>query len=87
MGFLSIKELDRLHDICTYRIKVRGPVDEKSFDATSPLHMTVVRAYTDEEHPYAATLCEVCTDQSGLIGLIRHLHRQAFVLLSVTRER
>lgn len=87
MGFLCIEELDRLHDICTYRIKVRGPVDEESFNATSPLHMMVLRTNTDEEHPYAATVCEVYTDQSGLIGLIRHLHRQAFVLLSVTRAR
>jgi hypothetical protein len=32
-------------------------------------------------------LCTVCTDQSGLVGVIRHLHRQGFVLLSVTRKR
>ncbi len=70
-----------MHDICTYHIEVRGPVDENTFNATSPLQMTVVRATP------AATLCTLRTDQSGLIGFIRHLHGQGFVLLSVYRER
>mgnify|MGYP006862975898 CR=1 FL=1 len=67
--------------ICTYQIEVRGQVDEDTFNATSPLEMTVVRMDP------AATLFAASTDQSGLIGLIRHLHGHGFVLLSVTRER
>ena len=70
-----------MHDICTYQIEVRGQVDEKAFNASSPLQMTVVRVGT------AATLFTICADQSGLIGLIRHLHARGFVLLSVYRER
>jgi hypothetical protein len=70
-----------MHDTCTYQIEVRGQVDEDAFNATSPLQMTVVRLEPD------ATLFTICADQSGLIGLIRHLHRQGFVLLSVYRER
>jgi hypothetical protein len=71
-----------MHDIFyTYRIEVQGQVDENAFNATSPLQMTVVRRDT------ATTLFTVCTDQSGLIGLIRHLHGHGFVLLSVTCER
>jgi hypothetical protein len=35
----------------------------------------------------AATLFTVCTDQSGLIGLMRHLHGLGFVFLSVNCER
>jgi len=70
-----------MHDICTYQIEVQGPVGEKDINATSPLQMTVVRVDP------AATLFTICTDQSGLIGLIRHLHGHGFVLLSVTRER
>jgi hypothetical protein len=70
-----------MHDTCTYQIEVRGQVDEDVFNATSPLQMTVVRVDA------AATLLTICADQSGLIGLIRHLHRQGFVLLSVYRER
>ena len=82
MDFRRIEELERMHDIfCTYHIEVQGHVDENAFNATSPLQMRVVRIDP------AATLFTVCADQSGLIGLIRHLHGQGFVLLSVTRER
>lgn len=70
-----------MHDICTYHVEVRGQVDENTFNATSPLQMTVVRVDT------AATLFTIRTDQSGLIGLIRHLHGRGFLLLSVTCER
>ncbi len=70
-----------MHDICTYHVEVRGQVDENAFNATSPLQMTVVRVDA------ATTLSTVRTDQSGLIGLIRYLHQQGLVLLSVRRER
>lgn len=66
--------------IHTYRIEVADNVDEDTFNATSPLQMTVIRANQD------VTLFVIRTDQSGLIGLIRHLHRQGFELLSVSRE-
>jgi hypothetical protein len=69
-----------MHDICTYHIEVRGQVDEGDLNAMSPLQMTVVRK------DVATTLLMVCADQSGLIGLIRHLHGHGFVLLSVARE-
>jgi hypothetical protein len=69
-----------MHDICTYQIEVRGQMDENDLNATSPLQITVVRGDT------AATLLTTCTDQSGLVGLIRHLHGRGFVLLSVTRD-
>lgn len=70
-----------MHDICTYQIEVRGQVDEDDLNAMSPLQMTVVRGDA------AATLFTICTDQSGLIGLLRHLHGRGFVLLSVTCKR
>jgi len=68
-----------MHDICTYHIEVRGQVNESTFNATSPLQITALRS--DPE----ATLFTLYADQSGLIGLIRHLHAQGFVLLSVQR--
>ena len=80
MDFRRTEELGAMQDICTYQIEVRGQVDESAFNATSPLQMTVMRMSP------AATLFTTCTDQSGLIGLIRHLHGHGFVLLSVTRE-
>jgi hypothetical protein len=67
--------------VCTYHIEVRGQVDGGSLNASSPLQMTVEREDT------ARTLFTICADQSGLIGLMRHLHGRGFVLLSVIRER
>ncbi|MDY6878509.1 MAG: hypothetical protein SWK90_20205 [Chloroflexota bacterium] len=67
--------------ICTYQIKLRGQVNENDLNAISPLQMAVVRVDT------TSTLFTVCTDQSGLIGLLRHLHGRGFVLLSVHCER
>jgi hypothetical protein len=69
-----------MHDVCTYRIEVRGEVDESNLNALSPHKMTVVR--TDP----AATLITICADQSGLIGLMRHLNGRGFVLWSLRRE-
>ena len=73
--------------ICTYPIELRGQVNENDLNAINPLQMAVVRADADEEHLSASTLFTVCTDQSGLIGLLRHLHGRGFVLLSVNCER
>ena len=68
-----------MNDMCTYHIQLRGQVDEGEINAMSPLQMTVQRADT------TATLFTVRTDQSGLIGLMRHLHGLGFVLVSVSR--
>jgi hypothetical protein len=68
-----------MNDMSTYLIQLRGQVDEDEINATSPLQMTVVQVDT------AATLCTVCTDQSGLIGLMRHLHRLGLALVWVRR--
>lgn len=70
-----------MDDICTYLIQLCGQVNESDLNAMSPIQMTVVRVDT------AATLFTICTDQSGLIGLLRHLHGRGFVLLSVNCER
>jgi hypothetical protein len=69
-----------MHEFCTYHVEVRGQMDEHAFNTTSPLQIAVVGGDP------AATLFTIHADQSGLIGLIRHLHRQGFVLLSVRRE-
>ena len=75
-----------MHELCIYRIKVRGQVDERDLNAMSPLRITMVQTDVGEEHPYAATLFTIHADQSGLIGLMRHLHGRRLVLLSVNRE-
>jgi len=61
-----------------YRIKLRGQVDEEEINGMSPLRM--VRESGDT----AVTRFSVNTDQSGLIGLMRHLHNLGFNFLSIT---
>ena len=69
-----------MHDICTYHVKVRGQIVENDINAMGPYEMRAVQADTE------ATQFTIRADQSGLIGLLRHLHGRGFVLLSVTRE-
>ena len=69
-----------MHEPCLYKIQVRGQVTDSDLNAMSPLQTTDVRV--DE----MATWLAIHTDQSGLIGLLRHLHGRGFVLLSVHRE-
>lgn len=69
-----------MQETCTYRIEVQGQVDENELNKMSPLQISVTRKDT------TTTLFLTRTDQSGLIGLIRYLHGQGFLLLSITRE-
>ena len=69
-----------MDDIGTYHIQLRGRVDEDEINTMSPLQMTV------KERNAVSTLLTINTDQSGLIGLMRHLHGLGFVFLSVERE-
>ena len=69
-----------MQEAYSYNIQVQGQMDEKDFNGTSPLRVIVKR--TDS----AATLFTLHADQSGLVGLIRHLHHQGFVILSMSRK-
>jgi len=66
-----------MDELCTYQIEIRGRADENDLNAISPFQMTVVRV--DAE----STLLTVSTDQSGLIGVLRHLHSRGLALRSV----
>lgn len=68
----------------TYQIEVAGWVDGDDLNAMGPLQIQMVRGEAGGD-PVEATLFSVCTDQSGLIGLLRHLHARGLVLLSVRR--
>ena len=70
-----------MEDIYTYQIEIQGQVDEKDFNVTSPLDLTVVHADGN------STQFVVSTDQSGLMGLLRHLNGRGLVLLSVCSNR
>jgi hypothetical protein len=70
-----------VNDTCTYHIQLHGHVDESEVNAMTPLQMALERAEA------SVTLFSVRTDQSGLIGLLRHLHGLGLILLSVTCDR
>lgn len=63
-----------------YLIQLRGPVDVDELNTLTPQQVTVVQAGA------ATTAVTVSTDQSGLIGLMRHLHGLGFRFLSVNCE-
>ena len=65
---------------CSYRLEVLNGLDEADFNASSPLQIEVVCREPE------VTRFLVVSDQAGLIGLIRHLHAQGFVILSFCRE-
>jgi hypothetical protein len=69
----------RMHEFCTYQIKVRGSVDAAALNTQSPLQVHTARLIAD----CAATVFTVHADQSGLIGLLRYLHARGLVFLSV----
>lgn len=62
-----------------YTITLRGQVDVEEINAASPHQMTQVEAAS------AATMVTIVTDQSGLLGLIRHLHNLGFEIISIIR--
>lgn len=70
-----------MNDMCEYHIRVRGRVDEAEINAMSPIQLVREQGETTLSQ-FAAR-----TDQSGLIGLLRHLHDRGFLLLSFQRGK
>lgn len=70
-----------MHAVSAYRIEIQGGLGESDVNAASPVRMTLVQSDP------AVTRFSVHADQSGLVGLIRHLHGRGFVLLSIWREQ
>ncbi len=68
-----------MNDLFKYRLQIGGRVDEDNLNASSPLEVKVERVEAD------STWLSVLTDQSGLVGLMRHLHGMGFALLSIQR--
>ena len=69
-----------MNDVFTYHLRLRGRLTADDLNAMSPLAVTV------EKSEAATTLLSVYTDQSGLIGILRHLHGLGCVFLSVSTE-
>jgi hypothetical protein len=61
----------------TYLIELRGQLGEQDLNEFSPIQMRLIRSGK------ASTTFLIQTDPSGLVGLIRCLHGQGFVLLSL----
>ena len=66
-----------MNDTRLYLIQLEGQISEETINPSSPIEALVVQMDT-------FTQCTVRTDQSGLIGLLRHLHSRGLVLLSVS---
>lgn len=64
-----------------YHIQLRGQIDEDEINTMSPLQMACEWGDT------AVSQFTVHTDQSGLIGLMRHLHGLGYVFLSVSSAK
>ncbi len=67
-----------MSDVWTYRLELRGEIGDGDINLWSPLQVTIERADA------CSTLLTFRTDQSGLIGLMRHLHGLGFMFLSLT---
>ena len=65
-------------DIRTYEIQILGRVEADDINRTSPVPFTIEPV---EETNTSLTLR---TDQSGMIGLIRHLHGMGLMLVSMS---
>ena len=77
--WLQDKESGNMQETYTYYIEVQGQVDEHEFNTTSPLRVSI------EQTVSATAVFTLYADQSGLVGLIRQLHHQGFVILSMSR--
>lgn len=65
-----------MNDDKTYIIELEGHFSHDELNAGSPIEMVISQTGV-------TTRCVVHTDQSGLIGLLRHLHARGLCLLSV----
>ncbi len=69
-----------MEDICNITIEVRGCVDAEDLNAASPVKLDLVGILNGN------TWLSAQTDQSGLIGILRHLHGMGILLLSFKVE-
>jgi hypothetical protein len=77
---LQQQERHAMDDLSYYQITVRDPVSETDLNRLSPIQVMVAQVDS------AATYLSVQTDQSGLIGLMRHLHALGIVILAMSRQ-
>jgi hypothetical protein len=76
----EVQQINTMDERISYTIQLLGQVSERELNALSPLQMHI------EQAGPRVTLVSVCTDQSGIIGLIRYLHNLGLLFLSVRRS-
>ena len=69
-----------MNDTNTYLIQLNGQIDIDALNTNSPLEMEPL------EDNISTSSFIIHTDQSGLIGMLRHLHTRGLVLLSLIRN-
>ncbi len=69
-----------MNDLHTYQIQVSGQLNESEMNVRSPVAMKVEHIESN------STWLSVDTDQSGLVGLMRHLHGLGIVFLTIARK-
>ncbi len=67
----------KINDVHRYQIQIKGQIKAEDITRTSPLEFSIDQS--GEEN----TTITLITDQSGMIGLIRHLHGLGLMLLAV----
>ena len=70
-----------MQDLSAYQIEVKGQLNGDGFNATSPTQITV------KDVSDTRSIFNFLADQSGLIGIIRFLHRQGFIIISISRQQ
>ena len=68
----------KIYDVRVYKIQIHGQMKEEDINQSSPLQFKM------EQEVEAHTSITVRSDQSGVIGLIRHLHGLGLVLVSMS---
>jgi hypothetical protein len=67
------------YDACTYTIEITGRLTQADIEMICPSGLTVHKKVG------LSLAFEVITDQSGLIGLLRHLHSRGVVFVAIRR--
>lgn len=68
-----------MNELWRYSIRIKEQIDRDDINRISPVKVNQARI--ENSH----TMCELTTDQAGLIGVLRHLHQRGFTIIGVHR--
>lgn len=64
----------------TYRIELQGQISVEELNTMSPVQMVLIEITSEY------TAFTIYTDQSGMLGLLRHLHNLGIVIVSCGKD-